>query len=145
MKKESSEKNFIKYWWKILMLCADEALTHLTSMVHNLRSIFFGQHLFSSLREHTYWIEVTTEGFSEDSEGNSQKLIISVSLPIFNVWNTIIFLICEKLLAELHPNITCIAGSKQHIANANFEAKYVYRNIYGRHRYQFWTILHLRN
>ena len=30
--------------------------------------------------------------------------------------------ICEKVLTESHPDITCIAGSKKHIGNPNSKA-----------------------
>ena len=49
--------------------------------------------------------------------------------------------ICEKLLMESQPDITCIAGSKQHIENPNFEAN---KCITDGHRYQFWAMLHIR-
>ena len=42
--------------------------------------------------------------------------------------------ICEKLLMESQPDITCIAGSKQHIENPNFKAN---KCITDGHRYQF--------
>ena len=34
---------------------------------------------------------------------------------VFNVRNNVIFRLCEMLLTELHVDIACIAGSKQHI------------------------------
>ena len=42
--------------------------------------------------------------------------------------------ICEKLLMESQPDITCIVGSKQHIESPNFEAS---KCITDGHRYQF--------
>ena len=66
---------------------------------------------------------MTTGGLSKESEGNSSKLItyLSVLRIFFYVWN-VIFSVSEKLLTELHLDIACIAGSKQHIGNPNSEA-----------------------
>ena len=47
---------------------------------------------------------------------------VRVSCLLFDVWNVVIFLVCEKLLMESHFDIAYIAGSNQHIGNPNFES-----------------------
>ena len=56
----------------------------------------------------------------------------------FNVWNVAVFPICEKLLTEPHPDLACIARSKQHNDNPNSEAnRCISVYISNWHRYQF--------
>ena len=159
MKKKGSEKILNKYRWKNI-----NALRRLSTKASKVggkpspRKFFWVNILYrnsftleSDSRHknniHTYWIEVTTDGLSKESERNSPKSIVSVSSSslFFNASNVVIFLVCEKLLTESHPHIAYIAGSKQHTVNSNSEATIRCVGIIpDRYRYQLKTILNLR-
>ena len=57
----------------------------------------------------------------------------------------VIFAICENLLTESHPDIACIARSKQLIGNPNSEAnRCIGVYISDCHQHQFWNMSHIR-
>ena len=63
----------------------------------------------------------------------------------FNVCNVALFSICQKVLTVLHPDIPCIARSKQHICSPNSEVnRCIGAYIFHRLWHQFRTKLHRR-